>query len=419
MLDWSLIGSVIVLFAVLAYDYFIAEDDKHGAPTGLYVILVILVGGFAVAEPYWPLANGTQGTFFQMVGLAAVQNPVNPNIPVNPSPTTGAPLQVMGTIQDFYTHASLGATNAKVDILTPGVYTAALEQITVSTSTKLFTSTLQYPPGTNLLLHISSTEGNGYYDAWYPVLVPSSVYTYSNTQYYWLAPTGALPGSAFFLKNRVASLSFTLTNSTGSQLNSATGSTQGSTTAYTTSGGVTLASGSGYFVAQTTTPTLTIYIYSNTLSTEYGTAMSVITPNMAFVTRQLVLWMAVNSTAVNAGTITSAGWTLVPSYAVGYLTFYTPIPPIVSTVTAYGSWSITTTIDTSSCVSGKNTTVGFWIDDLQSTIDASSGIYDAAPTAKGASAQVSPSALLPATGYIRLSSGAPTQPWISCKLKNK
>jgi len=419
-LDFLTIIFVGAFLALLGYD-FTGGDTKsteHEVPTAAYLFVGILAVGCLVSEPIWPLSTGAYGTFFQMVGMAAIAAPAAGGGGTTPPPTTAPSLQVMGVVQDLFTHTALGGTNAKVDILTPGVYSSAIESITVSTSTKTFTSVLPYAAGTPLVLHISSTEGNGYYDAFYPVTVPSNVYIGANAQqFYWLSPTGASAGSPFYLENRVAStgLSMTLTNSTGYAVSSATGATATTNTYPVPS----QAGASGFFSAQSTSVVMTINLYLGDLNVGYGVPMSVITPSLEYQTRQLVMWLAVNNTAVNAATIQGSGWQLVPNYAVGYYVFYMPLNPVQSSPTTYGSFSIQTTFDTSAVASNKNITIGVWLADLQNPDDAHAGVYDPAPAAKGASSQVGLTALLPATGYIRLASGAPTGPWLSCKFKTK
>ena len=275
--------------------------------------------------------------------------------------------ELYGTVQDAVTSANLGGTSAKLDVINPANLAQPLETITVSTSTKTFTSSHLYAAGETLLVHAYSTEGNGYYDANFNVTVPSSTVLIGSSQVFNLG--------AFSIENRASSSSVTYTLLSPSQavLSTATGSTAATS--------ITM------YSAAATTFTLSYAISDTGLSTCWGCSLSVLASSsngFALQKRVSVGWMAFNNTAVNQGDLQADGWTTTSNPPSGYLVMYKVISPISSTSVKQASTTDSFTVDTSSIAS--STKLGFWLwfQDVQLPSDAAKGIADGAPSAAGA-----------------------------------
>ncbi|MEM4269973.1 MAG: hypothetical protein QW223_07645 [Candidatus Caldarchaeum sp.] len=294
-----------------------------------------------------------------------VTSPTTPSTPPSQQPQQpqSPPGKLQLQVQDIDTGSALGGTNAKIDIVDPADMSRPKETITVDTTTRVATSALLYQPGQRLLLHIYSTEGNGYYPADFEITVPST-YTLSGNQYIYFL-------GAFGLKQRVAPTSVKFTLFAGAtSLSSATGAADGSQGSYT--------AGASVF-------DLSVQINLDAYKNSWGKSVTYINARFEKVTLQPVVWVAFNNTAVSPTRLTQAGWTPVTSTAfTGWIAFYRALTPVESTQTSLGSLSIPIPVDTTSVGSGKKVLIYVWISDMQNVDDARAGIATSALTPYGA-----------------------------------
>jgi len=306
--------------------------------------------------------------------------------------------QITGVVQDFDTGSSLGGTSAKVDVIDPNAWDKPLETITVDTTAKTFTSAKYYLAGEVLYFHIYSTEGNGYYDSLQGPLTVPSVSTGGTTPKWDLG--------TFYLKNRVAAggLSMVLVSPTGTSLSSGTGSAAGSLGQYT-------ATGKSF--------TLKVNIYLSAYSVHWGAPMETLGTLAPYPreTRQLVMWIACNNTAVSQSALTARGFIPISNQPPGWFVMYMVLPEVKSDRSTLGSATVDMPIDTTAVAANKNVSFYVYFADLQKTLDASAGVYDGAPTAYGAFSAYGLTALMPATGYYQTSSNVPNGAWLSVKIK--
>ncbi|MEM2066448.1 MAG: hypothetical protein QXH59_08205 [Candidatus Caldarchaeum sp.] len=330
---------------------------RSGAPllAGFVVFVSVLLAIVVAAYIVLPMVK-------EFV-TSPTQPPIQP--PSQPPPQPQAPpgkLQLQ--VQDIDTGAALGGGGStKIDVVDPADLTRPKETITVDTTTKVATSALLYQPGQRLLLHIYSSEGNGYYPADFEITVPST-YTLSGNQYIYFL-------GAFGLKQRVAAASVKFTLFAGATaLSSATGAADGSQGSYT--------AGASVF-------DLSVQINLDAYKSAWGKSVTYINARFEKVTLQPVVWVAFNNTAVSPTRLTQAGWTPVTSTAfTGWIAFYRVLTPVESTQTSLGSLSIPIPVDTTSVGSGKKVLIYVWISDMQNVDDARAGIATSALTAYGA-----------------------------------
>ncbi|MEM0381420.1 MAG: hypothetical protein QW580_01965 [Nitrososphaerota archaeon] len=330
---------------------------RRGSPlVGLF--LVIVFAGILLMGVAYVIFSGLLQQYTQ---APIIQPPVY-QPPPQPQPQA-PPGRLQLQVQDIDTGAALGGTNAKIDIVDPADLSRPKETITVDSTTKVGTSALLYQPGQRLLLHIYSSEGNGYYPADFEITVPST-YTLSGNQYIYFL-------GAFGLKQRVAAASVKFTLFAGATaLSSATGATDGSQGSYT---------------AGAATFDLTVQINLDTYRVAWGKPVTYINARFEKVTLQPVIWIAFNNTAVSQARLTQAGWVPVSSTAfTGWIAFYKVLSPVESTQTALGSATIQIPVDTTSVGSGKKVLIYVWIADMQNVDDARAGVATSALTAYGA-----------------------------------
>jgi len=357
--------------------------------------LLALLGGVAILWGLGIIQVHPQSGFPGSTSSAT--NSVSSTIAVTSIANTPAP--IYGQVQDQITSGPLGGTAAKVDVINPGALSKALETVTVSTTAKTFTAANFYTPGQQLLLHVYSTEGNGYYDGLFTITVPSQLTITGNNQVY---SVGILA-----LTNRIAA--------TGASvfLYSPTGAPISSTTNINTAGPT---NGGGTYTATTKTFQLKWSISLTSLSVGLGLPLPSLSSTFAQQTRVLVAWLGFNSTAVNAGQIQGAGWALISTQPSGWLVFWKQINPVQSTSVTYGQFNDQFTMDTSSIASSTKLGVVIWLQDLGLTTDSQIGVKDSAPTAVGAFSAYGLTSVLgngyvqPTTTYIGVSSAHNNDP---------
>ena len=326
---------------------------RRGSPlVGLF--LVIVFAGLLLMGAAYLIFGGLLEKFTQVQIQPTQQQPQQPQAP---------PGKLQFQVQDVDTGAALGGTNAKIDVIDPADLTKPKETITVDTNTKVATSALLYQPGQRLILHIYSSEGNGYYPADFEVVVPST-YTVSQNQYIYFL-------GSFALKQRVAAGDVQFTLFAGATaLSSATGAADGAQGSYT--------AGAAVF-------DLTIQINLRTYRVAWGKPVTYINARFEKVTLQPVVWIAFNNTAISQTRLTQAGWIPVTSTAfTGWIAFYKVLSPVESTQTSLGSLTVQVPIDTTSVGSGKKVLIYVWIADMQNPDDARAGISTSALPAYGA-----------------------------------
>lgn len=345
-------------------------------------VSVVLVMAFGAYVSNW-LASSSQ----------IPNNPATSQTAGN-QPTTqliGAP--IYGTVNDNVTGASLGGTSAKIDVINPGSLSRVAETITVSTTSKTFTSSGFYTPGQTLILHAYSTEGNGYYDSVQTITVPSALTSINGgAQVYSIGK--------LYLEQRVtaANVNFLLYSPTGATLSSGTGAAAGT---------------AGTYTASTTSFQLSYAITLSSLSVGWGVPEPTLSSSFVQQTRVAVGWLAINNTAVSSSQISNDGWTSINNPPQGWLVFYKVLPPVESTSSKQGGMTPDYfTVDTSSIASGKHIGVDMWFQDLQLPADAALGTSDGAPTAYGAYSGYGLASVI-GTGYTTNTSGDPTSPLLS------
>ena len=355
--------------------------SKVGAAALLLIVIII---GIPLGFMLWSqIAPQLQTIITQPMQVAPAQTQQT-------AQQVAPPGKIYGQIQDIDTGTALGGTSAKVDIIDPADLTKPLETVTVDTSTKTFVSGLLYEPGRRLLLHIYSTEGNGYYDEIKEIVVPSNYAMIGNEYRYYVG--------VFGLKQRAGAseINFRLLDPTGATLSSATGSTAGS---------------AGSYSAGAKTFDLTLSISLSAYKRSWGRPMPYINSRYERINLVPVVWIAFNNTAISATKLTNEGWIPVTSTAfTGWLVFYKPLSEVVSTQTSLGSTTVRIPIDASSLPSGAAFKIYVWIADLQNEADAKAGVGWSSITAYGAFSGHGVTS--PLGGVFQTAGGQPTNPWL-------
>jgi len=351
------------------------------------VLAAILIGGLVLIGAWMFFAGHVQ--------LFGVQQPQVQPQPQPQAQPQAPPGRIQLQVQDIDTGAALGGTNAKIDVIDPADLTKPKETITVDTTSKIGTSALFYSPGQRLLLHIYSSEGNGYYPATYEVVVPST-YTLQGNQYIYFL-------GAFGLKQRIAAANIAFTLFSGANvLSSATGSTPDSS--------------ADVFTAGSKIVDMSLQINLNSYSSSFGRPIDYINARYEKIQLKTVVWIAFNNTAISTTALTSQGWMPVSTTAIsGWLVFYKVIDPVESSQTQLGSANIPIKLDGTSLPSNTYVKVYVWAADLQNPSDAAAAVSWSALTPYGAfSGYGLPG---PLGAGIKTSGGAPTSPLLQAVVK--
>jgi len=347
----------------------------------LAVLTAILVGGMILFGAWIVFMGG------RPFGIQQPQ--VSPPV-IQPPPTApqAPPGRLQLQVQDIDTAQALGGTNAKVDIIDPADLTKPRETITIDTTSKIGTSALLYEPGQRLLLHVYSTEGNGYYDQVYEVVVPSS-YTLQGNQYIYFL-------GAFGLKQRTAAANVAYTLFSGATvLSSATGASPDGT--------------ADLYNAPSKVIDLSLQINLQSYRVSYGRPVDYINARFEKVQLKAVAWLAFNNTAISTSALTSQGWNLVSTTGVtGWVVFYRVLDPVESSQTSLGSVSIPIRFDATSISTGQRVLVYAWVADLQNPADAAAGVGWSSLTAYGAHSSYGVTS--PIGRVFQSSGGSPTSP---------
>jgi len=372
-----------------------APRGKSTAKTvGSFFLLLI----FALA-----IAWGSIWFWHNYVETGAIQVPTpQPQQPAGVAqPPVETPVNyvapIYGVVVDYFTKDTLGSTSAKVDVIDPANLKSAYETITVDTSSEKYQSGKLYSAGTTWKFHVYSTEGNGYYDALYDVTIPSYPSRISGTDVFYIQ------NPELALKQRVATANFAarLLDPTGATLSSATGNTAGSTGSYT---------------ASSTNVNLRVSITITGTTSQpvaWGVPMPYINAQNQLEELKPVMWVAVNSTAVNMAGLEAQGFQPITNPPTGWLVYYKFLDPLETTkTTTTATQDVLIPLDLSNVASGTKVAVYVWMADLQRPNIGTLNSYVSSLTAYGAFSGLGVSTPLPNKGYTE-SSGAPANPYLA------
>src|SRR2546428_2585525 len=292
--------------------------------------------------------------------------------PIAPGQTTTAapiPLNVGYTANNLWSGAGAAF---KSDIINPSNLQVPLENQLTATSAGVFTSAKFYTPGTTLFLHFNLAA---YYDNTATVSVPSVVTNPgTSTQQYYLGNFALTPQSS------ATQLAF--------QLVDPSGAVDSSTTSVATGGSA------GTWAATSKVNTFTVAARVTTAQKSYAFPMPYLTSSFKLINLQGTIWVGVNSTAISISALQGQGYALISTQPTSWTVVYKQLPEIDSpTNAAFGSYSQSTTIDTSAIAANKHLALWVWIGDLQNAADNAQGVADATPVAYGAFGAIGPAVI--------------------------